>query len=518
MLWPQREADKLAGKTRGQRSEEEMDDPIVLQAGFGPSGQPHIGHLSEVVRTSYVRQAVEEGTDFDTELIVFSDDLDGFRSVPEDVPDEFEAYLGQPLCELPDPHSPEDSVQLGGYDSWTDRVHGTLTGTLDRYGVDYEFHRASDHYRSGDFYDGLRDVVRHREAIREIILPTLSEENRSDWSMFFPICEACGSINDTQTVSVDLQTVDYRCDCGHRGSASLEDGEVKVGWKIDWALRWHMLGVDYEMYGKDLIESFRLSSQICEVLGSDPPLGYQYEMFLDEDGEKISSSEGGESLGDGLWETYSCKDSLRWFFMQNPSKARTLGPDTVRHATENWLHDLSEYEEGDTDNPIHYAGLEYDSYDEDFTYSNLLNMAAALNGDRTLLREYVFDHADRPEEHENILRDLYEGAHAFYHHHLDEEVEIDVSPQMNASLKRLWEQLRLLPDEAESGQIQDHCYRIANDSEVETGEWFSQVYLIILGQDHGPRLGELIEMVGLNRTAEKIFEHVDLTEEEGDQP
>src|ERR1700729_4175673 len=287
-LWPYEEARRLAERVGGYAP----DRAVVFQSGFGPSGLPHLGTMGEVLRPSYVRHAFKLlSPDRPQRFVVFIDDMDGLRKIPENIPnrEEFTAHLGKPVSRIPDPFRDESGTEC--HDSFASHMIALLGSFLAPVDVEYELMRSSEMYGSGAFDDALKLILaKHQEIIR-IVTPTLREENRPGWSPVMPLCPACGQVNSTLVTAYypDRGTVEFSCErsfggahgCGFRGEQSILGGRAKVQWKVDWALRWYVLKVDYELYGKDLIDSARLSGQILRVMGAWAPLGFPFEILLD---------------------------------------------------------------------------------------------------------------------------------------------------------------------------------------------------------------------------------------------
>ena len=524
-LWPFSEAQKLAGKVRGQRKaaesrgEEIEDETVLFETGFGPSGLPHIGHFSENARTTWVMQAFEVMADLPTDLIVFSDDMDGLRKVPGNMPNQemLEENLGKPLCDIPDPYGQEES--------FADAMNAKLRGFLDSFGFDYTFRSSREQYRNGVFNEGLEAILENYDEIRQVITETLREENRADWSPFFPICETCGKVYTTRVTNIDTEagTIGYVCDddfrgmtpCGEEGEVPVTDGNVKVGWKVDWALRWYTFGVDYEMYGKDLIESAKLSGRIVKILDGRRPLGFFYEMFLDENGEKISSSVG-KGLTLDEWLSYAPIESLAWFIFQNPQTAKKLHFDVIPQSVDAWLEDRREFGETDgeeerKDNPVWFvehdrveAGEEI-GFTSDITYSTLLNLVSALNtDDREMVWSYISDYDAKAEANRAILEDMLDGAMRYYRDFILPTKKYHAPP---AELVGQVEKFRDFLADYEGDdpeEIQNAAYDFGKDSEVGLGDWFTALYRMLLGQEQGPRLGSFIYMFGVEETVEAI--------------
>ena len=348
--WPYEEARKLLkrwpeGKPAG--------DPIIFETGYGPSGLPHIGTFNEVARTTFVRNAYGELTGNPTRLIAFSDDMDGLRKVPDNVPNQelLESNLGKPLTRIPDP--------FGQYESFAHHNNAMLRRFLDRYGFDYEFLSATDCYTSGRFDEVIRKVLHGWDAIMGVMLPTLREDRRKTYSPVLPVSPSTGRV-----LQVAVEVIDAEAgliafddeDCG-RVQQSAFGGAAKLQWKVDWAARWAALGVDYEMAGKDLIDSVVQSGKIARILGHRPPEGFNYEMFLDEKGEKISKSKGnGLSLEE--WLRYGSEPSLAFYIYREPRKAKSLHIGLIPRAVDEYWQFRGNYPtqaiEQKLGNPVHH--------------------------------------------------------------------------------------------------------------------------------------------------------------------
>jgi len=418
--WPFKEAAKLQ-----KRFSQAPSEPVRFETGFGPSGLPHIGTFGEVARTTWVRHAFVHQTDWPTELITFSDDMDGLRKVPLNMPqqDMLKEHIGKPLCHIPDP--------FGECESYSGYMNQKLNQFLDRYGFDYRFQSSAEAYARGDFNKGLAVILQHVAAIKEVILPTMSAEKRVNWSPFFPICESCGRINSTRVTgyNVESNSIDYVCDqaderlscCGHPGTTTIFDGNVKVGWKIDWALRWYAYDIAYEMYGKDLIDSARLSGKITRIMGKQPPTGLFYELFLDEDGHKISKSVG-KGLTIDSWTTYAPLESLLFYLFQNPKQAKRLYWGIVPKSVDDYLTGLKQYpdldEEKQADTPVWHLfdqGEHVPAYASPINFSVINNLISALGADdKALIVQYLKRYDPDVDMYVDIVTDLVDKAMAYY--------------------------------------------------------------------------------------------------------
>ena len=334
--WPFEEARKLIA-----RLERAPRDEVIFETGYGPSGLPHLGTFGEVARTSMVRHAfrVLTGDSVKTRLIAFSDDMDGLRKVPDNIPnrDLIAAHLGKPLTKIPDP--------FGEYDSFAAHNNARLRAFLDQFGFDYEFMSSTEAYQSGRFDRALLRVLERFDEVQAIMLPSLREERAATYSPFLPIHPRTGIVMQAPVIGHDPRagTISWRDpDTGEEFVTPVTGGRCKLQWKPDWAMRWHALGVDYEMAGKDLIDSVKLSSRIARVLGSEPPAGFNYELFLDENGQKISKSKG-NGLTIEQWLAYASPESLSLFMFQKPTAAKRLYFDVIPRNVDDYLGFLDAY-------------------------------------------------------------------------------------------------------------------------------------------------------------------------------
>jgi lysyl-tRNA synthetase class 1 len=314
--WPFAEARNLLKRYAGDTPEKGY---VLFETGYGPSGLPHIGTFGEVARTTMVRRAFETLSNIPTKLFAFSDDMDGLRKVPDNVPRQgmMEEYLGKPLTSVPDP--------FGTHESFGHHNNARLQAFLDTFGFDYEFKSATECYQSGMFDETLLKILQMHERINGVIKPTLGEERRATYSPFLPVCRRTGKVLLAKIVETkpDDGTVVYEEDDGKLVETPVTGGHCKLQWKADWAMRWTALSVDYEMSGKDLIDSVRLSGRICQILDGVPPESFTYELFLDDNGEKISKSRG-NGLSVEEWLEYAPPESLALYMFNSPRKAKRL--------------------------------------------------------------------------------------------------------------------------------------------------------------------------------------------------
>src|SRR4051812_10431723 len=453
--WPYEEARKLLkrwpdGKPGGQ--------PMIFETGYGPSGLPHIGTWNEVARTTFVRQAYEELTGgAPTRLIAFSDDMDGLRKVPDNVPNQamLTEYLGKPLTQIPDP--------FGEYESFAHHNNAMLRRFLDRYGFDYEFLSATDCYTGGRFDEVLRKVLRGFDAIMGVMLPTLREDRRKTYSPVLPISPASGRVLQVPVEVVDAEAglIAFDDEDGSRIQQTAFGGLAKLQWKVDWAARWVALGVDYEMSGKDLIDSVTQSGKIARILGGRPPEGFNYEMFLDEKGEKISKSKGnGLSLEE--WLRYGSQESLAFYIYREPRRAKSLHIGVIPRAVDEYWQFREKYPEQPIEqqlgNPVHHIhNGKVPSETLPVTYGLLLNLVSLPGvADKQTAWKFVQQYAPdtSPETHpelDQLIELAVNYARDFVVPTLQRRAPTDMEV---GALRDLDSELSKLPAEADGETIQ----------------------------------------------------------------
>ena len=523
--WPLREATALLQhieslEARGLR---QPSDPVLFETGYGPSGLPHIGTFAEVGRTTFIRRAFQQLTDRPTKLIAFSDDMDGLRKVPLNLPDPeaLQPHLGKPLSSIPDP--------FGADASYSAHMNRRLREFLDRFGFEYSFRSSTEMYASGTFNEGLRRLLHRVDAVLAIILPTLRAESRQGWSPFMPVCPTCGRNLTTRVTAYhpERDALSFSCDsdrypaiapCGAAGEVSVLDGNVKVGWKVDWALRWFTFGVHYEMYGKDLIESAQLSARIVRAIDGVPPIGLFYEMFLDEDGRKISKSVG-KGISVDRWMSYAPIESLLAFLYQNPRKAKRLHYDTIPQFTDQYLKQLKEWEGQDADgrlwNPSYFyferSGTR-PRWSVEVNYSLVRNLVVCIGqADADLVMDYLarYDAAVQDADHAPLARALVQGAIAY-----DADFEA-AGRTLEAPPDPLRPVIATLADAlgqaAATGMpsaedVQSLAFAAARGADVEPKDLFRALYQGLIGQDRGPRFGSFMLTLGLEDAARALRE------------
>ena len=508
--WPFEEARKLVDRIDSAG----FDGEVVFETGYGPSGLPHIGTFGEVARTAMVRHAfhVLAGDDVPSRLICFSDDMDGLRKVPDNIPNAnlLAAHIGTPLSRVPDPFfGPGETA--GVHDSFAAHNNARLCAFLDRFGFDYEFASATAYYTSGRFDATLLAMLAAYDAVMDIILPTLGPERQATYSPFLPICPRTGKVLQVPMIDRDATagTVTYADpETGEAVTTSVTGGQVKCQWKADWALRWTGLGVDYEMAGKDLIDSVRLSGRICSALGGTPPEGFNYELFLDENGEKISKSRG-NGLTIEEWLTYADPESLSLFMYAKPRSAKRLYFDVIPRAVDDYDAHLAAYRDQDPErrvaNPVwHIHAGAPPERDMPVSFSMLLNLVSASNAeDRDVLWGFISRYAPgvTPDSQPGLDRRV--GYAIRYFHDFVRPAKVFRPPTEleRAALGDLDGRLAKLSADADSETVQDAVYAVGKAHEfANLRDWFRALYQVLLGQDQGPRFGSFVALYGIAET------------------
>jgi len=524
--WPFEEARKLVARVEatGQKS-------VLFETGYGPSGLPHIGTFGEVARTSMVRRAFDLLTEgkIATKLIAFSDDLDGLRKVPDNIPNKelVAAHLGKPLTQVPDP--------FGTHDSFGAHNNARLRAFLDAFGFDYEFASSTDYYKSGRFDAALLHMLKHYDAVMQIMLPTFREERASTYSPFLPIHPVTGLVMQVPLESHDAEAgvITWRDpDSGESFTTPVTGGHCKMQWKPDWAMRWYALNVDYEMAGKDLIDSVKLSGAIVRALGGKPPEGFNYELFLDEKGQKISKSKGnGLTIED--WLTYASPESLAQFMFQKPTAAKRLHFDVIPRTVDEYLNFLDAWPRqawkerlGNPAFHIH-AGqppvsevLEHPGEGKatSVSFAMLLNLATVANAeDPAVLWGFLRRYAPgaSPDNHPRLDK-LVGYAVAYFKDFVRPQKKYRLADEVETGvLTTLSEALGALPAGASGEAIQTALYDVARavpryqDLKAKgatperpgvSNDFFNMLYEVLLGETRGPRFGSFVALYGVAET------------------
>jgi lysyl-tRNA synthetase class 1 len=511
--WPFEEARKLlarypAGKPGGA--------PIVFETGYGPSGLPHIGTFTEVLRTTWVRRAYEvlTGGAVPTRLVAFSDDMDGLRKVPDNVPNGamLAEFLNRPLTKVPDP--------FGTHESFAHHNNALLRQFLDRFGFDYEFLSATDCYSAGRFDDALRQVLRHYDDILGVMLPTLREERRQTYSPVLPVSPSSGRVLQVpvRVIDADAGTIAFTDEDGAEVTQSALGGLSKLQWKVDWAMRWVALGVDYEMAGKDLIDSTTMSGKIARILGARPPEGFNYEMFLDEKGEKISKSKG-NGLTLEQWLTYGSEESLQFYLYREPKKAKSLHLGLIPRAIDEYWQFRGRWPEQPVDqrlgNPVHHihSGTVPEPTELPLSFGLLLNLASLPGvADKATAWRFVQRYAPGTSpgtdpELDELIGLAVTYARDFVVPGLKRRPPTDAE---GAALRDLDAMLEHLPPETPADEIQNAVFEIGKRhyGKEALRNWFQAAYETLLGSSQGPRLGSFIALYGIDNSRRLIAEAV----------
>ncbi|KAF0186977.1 MAG: lysyl-tRNA synthetase class I [Hyphomonadaceae bacterium] len=493
-------------------------DEVVFETGYGPSGLPHIGTFGEVVRTTMVRHAFEvlsEGK-IPTRIICVSDDMDGMRKIPDNVPngEMLSAYLQMPLTSVPDP--------FGTHESFAHHNNARLRGFLDSFGFDYEFKSATELYKSGAFDAALLNALAHFDEIMAVMLPSLGEERRATYSPFLPISPKTGRVLYVPMKSIDAKagTISFEDEEGQLTTLAVTGGNVKMQWKPDFGMRWAALGVDFEMFGKDHQTNASIYSRICKILGSPPPVQYVYELFLDENGEKISKSKG-NGISVEEWLKYAPQESLALYNFQKPRTAKKLYFDVIPKAMDEYINYLDAYHREDAatqlENPVwHIHSGNPPSASSPISYGLLLNLVAAADASNAqVLWAYIKPFApDATPENTPLLARMVDYAIAYYHDFIMPKKSYrEPSEKEKAAILALRDKFAALGDCRDGEIIQNQVYQIGKDFEFEPlRDWFKALYEVLLGQETGPRFGNFAALFGLEATIALMNEKLGETE------
>jgi lysyl-tRNA synthetase class 1 len=516
--WPFEEARKIVARLKKRPKDE-----VIFETGYGPSGLPHIGTFGEVARTTMVRHAFRVLTDdkIKTRLIAFSDDMDGLRKVPDNIPNKemVAQHLGQPLTKVPDP--------FGTHASFADHNNARLRAFLDQFGFDYEFLSSTACYTSGRFDDALLKVLAHFEQVMAIMLPSLREERALSYSPFLPISPRTGAVLQVPVIAHDAKagTITYEDpDTAEQMTTLVTGGRCKLQWKPDWAMRWVALGVDYEMAGKDLIDSVKLSGEICRALGGLPPEGFNYELFLDEHGQKISKSKG-NGLTIEEWLRYASPESLSFFMYREPRAAKRLYFDVIPRHVDEYQHFLEAYErqapkERLANSVWHIHGGHPPKADNPVPFAMLLSLVTASNAENAETL-WGFIGRYRPgvtaQTHPHLAKLVDYAIHYFRDFVLPAKKFREPGAAERAALIDLRDALSQLPADASAEAIQEVVYEIgrrepfldhkkkAKDGKPGVSlDWFNMLYQVLLGQEKGPRFGSFVAAYGVRNTVDMI--------------
>jgi lysyl-tRNA synthetase, class I len=516
--WPFEEAKKIVARLK-----KKPKDEVIFETGYGPSGLPHIGTFGEVARTTMVRHAFRVLTDdkIKTRLIAFSDDMDGLRKVPDNVPNKemVTQHLGMPLTKVPDP--------FGTHDSFAAHNNARLRAFLDRFGFEYEFMSSTACYTSGMFDAALMRVLERFDAVMNIMLPSLREERAESYSPFLPISPRTGIVLQVPVIAHDAKagTITYEePDTKEHITTLVTGGRCKLQWKPDWAMRWYAMGIDYEMAGKDLIDSVKLSSEICRALGGTPPEGFNYELFLDENGQKISKSKG-NGLTIDEWLRYASPESLSLFMYREPKSAKRLYFDVIPRHVDEYLQFLDGYgrqqPKEQLGNPVwHIHGGAPPKADNPVPFAMLLSLVTASNAENAETL-WGFIGRYRPsvtkDSHPRLAAMVEYAIHYFRDFVLPAKKFREPAALERVALTDLRDALSQLPADADASAIQDVVYEVGRrepfldpkkkGKDGKPGvslDWFNMLYQVLLGQEKGPRFGSFVAAYGIKNTIDMI--------------
>jgi lysyl-tRNA synthetase class 1 len=490
-----------------------LSRPVIFQCGYGASGLPHMGTFGEAARPTMVRTAFRALTEdaVPTKLIVFSDDMDGLRKIPENVPNRhlLEEDRDKPVTSVRDP--------FGAHQSFGAHNNARLLAFLDGFGFEYEFMSSTDCYKSGRFDEVLLRVLERFDAIQAIMLPTLGEERRATYSPFLPVSPRTGRVLQVPTLerNLDKGTIVFPDEDGTLTEIPVTGGHVKLQWRPDWAARWTALGVDYEMSGKDLVDSVRVSNRVCMALGGEPPEAFHYELFMDENNQKISKSKG-NGLTMEEWLRYGTPESLAYYMYQSPKSAKRLYFDVIPKATDEYLQQLDGFnktlaETGQPaiDNPAwHVHRGAPPAQGSPVSFSLLLNLVSAADAStKEILWGFLGRYIPGATPETQPLLDKLAGYAINYYEDFVKPSKTFRGPDARerAAMEDLVRRLRALPAGADAETIQNEVFEVGKAAGFEPlRAWFGALYEVLLGQSQGPRFGSFVAIFGAERTIELI--------------
>lgn len=491
-----------------ERLKKTPKDTVIFETGYGPSGLPHIGTFQEVARTTMVRHAFRclTGDQIKTRLIAFSDDMDGFRKVPTNLPnqDMLAKHLHLPLTKVPDP--------FGCCASFADHNNAKLREFLDGFGFEYEFMSSTEQYKSGAFDKTLLTMLDRYDQVMAIMLPTLGEERRATYSPFLPISPKTGRVLQVPTLARNFErgTITFEDEDGTRTEVPVTGGNVKIQWKPDWALRWTALGIDYEMAGKDLIDSVQQSSKICRALGGNPPEGFNYELFLDENGQKISKSKG-NGLTIDEWLTYAPPESLAYYIYGKPKTAKKLYFDVIPKAVDEYISFIDAYQKQNEaerlENAVwHIHTGNPPSNVTPISFALLMNLASASNAEtKDQLWAFIRKYAPGATPETHPFLDKLTGYALRYFNDFVKPTKIfrAATDKERAAFEALIARFDALPADITDGEaIQNEVYAVGKEHDFEPlRDWFKALYEVLFGVESGPRFGQFAAIFGVRETS-----------------
>ena len=486
-----------------------LNQPVVFQCGFGASGLPHMGTFGEAARPTMVRTAFRALTEdaIPTKLIVFSDDMDGLRKIPDNVPNRemLEEDRDKPVSSVRDP--------FGEYESFAAHNNARLRAFLDGFGFDYEFMSSTETYKSGRFDEVLLKILARFDAVQGVMLPTLGEERRATYSPFLPVSPKSGRVLQVPTLSrdVDKGTITFTDEDGTLTEVPVTGGHVKLQWRPDWAARWYALGVDFEASGKDLVDSVRVSNKLVKVLGGTPPEAFHFELFMDENNQKISKSKG-NGLTMEEWLRYGAPESLAYYMYQSPKSAKRLYFDVIPKATDEYLQQLETFNKARAtsngtaiDNPAwHVHRGAPPEKGSPLSFSLLLNLVSAADAStKDILWGFVSRYMPGADAQTEPMLDRLIGYAINYYEDFVKPSKKFRAPddKERAAMEDLLARFKALPADADAETIQNEVFEVGKNAGFEPlRAWFQALYEVLLGQSQGPRFGSFAAIFGLERT------------------
>ena len=485
---------------------------IIFQTGYGPSGLPHIGTFGEVARTTMMINALNHIEKIETDLITFSDDMDGLRKVPQNIPNDkiLHANLGKPLTSIPDP--------FGKHESFGKHNNEKLKEFLNKFNFKFTFKSSTENYKNGIFNNSLMRVLEKYDEVMNIVLPTLGDERKKTYCPFLPICPETGKVLEIPLVEKNEKKGTVVFDnSGKKLEIDIKNGNCKLQWKVDWAMRWFTFDVDFEMYGKDLTESAILSNKICRALGKKPPNGFAYELFLDEKGEKISKSKG-NGISIEQWLRYASPESLSLYMYPNPKRAKKLYAEVVPKTVDEYLSLIEKYSTQEQKdkilNPVwHVHNGQPPNEKIVMPFSMLLNLVGSSNADtKEILWKFInkFHKEIKPKDHP-ILDQLTEYALNYFKDEVEPKKKYKKpNSQEKSALKNLVEKLKSLSENTNPEDIQTIVYSVGKENGYEKNlrDWFKLIYQVIFGEEDGPRMGFFVSFFGVQETINLINDKI----------
>lgn len=513
--WPFEEAKKVLKRIGGKLPKKGY---VLFETGYGPSGLPHIGTFGEVARTTMVMHAFHAlAPDMPTKLFCFSDDMDGLRKVPTNVPnqDMLAGHIGKPLTVVPDP------FEL--YESFAHHNNAKLNEFLDSFGFDYEFISSSDMYKSGKFDEALLLMLSKHEEVKKAVIPILGEERAATYSPFLPISPSTGRVLQVPILATNVEagTITFDDEDGNRVEQKVTGGACKAQWRPDWGMRWYALDVDYEMAGEDLISSAQIAGKVTEILGGKKPAGFHYKLFLDEHNQKISKSKG-NGITVEQWLAYAPNESLAYYMFQRPTSGKKLYFDVIPKAVDEYITFLekmdAQQKEGDHKKELENAAWYIHGGEipqgqiTPVSFGLLLNLASASNAS-DIETMWGFIRLYAPEATPDsmpFLSKLVECAVKYYEDFVRPNKKYRAPDHREAAaLEDLVERLKKMPKDCDAETIQTEVFSAGKENgydKTELRDWFQAIYEVLIGQSQGPRFGSFIALYGIDETITLIEE------------